>query len=152
MRIPAGVADGQRIRLKGRGGPGRNGGPVGDLYVECRVTPDRIFGRDGDNLTVRVPITFAEAALGAVVEVPTLDGAAVKLRLKPGTQSGSRHRVRHKGVHTSRSRGSAQGDLIVTVDVQVPTDLTAEQRRAVESLAAATTGSPRDGLFNAAGR
>lgn len=148
VRIPAGVADGQRIRLKGRGGPGRNGGPAGDLYVECRVVPDRVFGRDGDNLTVRVPITFAEAALGAVIEVPTLGGSPVKLRLKPGTQSGSRHRVRHKGIHTKR----AEGDLIVTVDVQIPTDLTAEQRQAVESLAAATAGSPRDGLFDAAGR
>src|SRR6185312_9073017 len=146
VRIPAGVSDGQRIRLKGRGGPGRNGGPAGDLYVECHVTAHRLFGRDGDNLTVRVPITFAEAALGATVEVPTLDGAPVKLRLKPGTQSGSRHRVRHKGIQTKRSHG----DLIVTVDVQVPTDLTAEQRQAVESFAAATPTSPRATLFDAA--
>ena len=148
VRIPAGVADGQRIRLKGRGAPGRNGGPAGDLFVECRVTAHRIFGRDGDNLTVRVPITFAEAALGADVEVPTLDGGPVKLRLKPGTQSGSRHRVRGKGIQAKR----AQGDLIVTVDVQIPSELTAEQRQAVESFAAATTTSPRDGLFDAAGR
>jgi molecular chaperone DnaJ len=152
VRIPAGVSDGQRIRLKGRGGPGRNGGPAGDLFVECHVTPHRIFGRDGDNLTVRVPITFAEAALGSTIEVPTLDGAPVKLRLKAGTQSGSRHRVRHKGIASKASRGSSHGDLIVTVDVQVPTDLTTEQRQAVESYAAATTTSPRAGLFDAADR
>src|SRR6478735_10506733 len=81
VRIPAGVADGQRIRLKGRGGPGRNGGPAGDLFVECKVTPHRVFGRDGNNLTVRVPVTFAEAALGGDIDVPTLDGPRVMLRL-----------------------------------------------------------------------
>jgi len=97
---------------------------------------------------VRVPITFAEAALGSTIEVPTLDAGPGKLRLKAGTQSGSRHRVRHKGIQTKRSHG----DLIVTVDVQVPTDLSNEQRQAVESLAAATTSSPRAGLFDAAGR
>lgn len=111
--------------------------------VECRVTAHPFFGRDGDNLTVRVPITFAEAVLGATVEVPTLDGGPVKLRLKPGTQSGSRHRVRHKGIEARSSRGASHGDLIVTVDVQIPSDLTDEQRQAVESFAAATTTSPR---------
>jgi molecular chaperone DnaJ len=139
VRIPAGVADGQRIRLKGRGGPGRNGGPPGDLYVECHVTPHRLFGRDGTNLTLDLPVTFAEAALGGDVEVPTLDGPRVKLRLKPGTQSGSRHRVKGKGIATAK----ATGDLIVTVEVQVPTELDAAQRAAVEALAAATTVSPR---------
>ena len=83
-RIPAGVADGQKIRLKGRGAPGRNGGPAGDLIVECHVTPHRQFGRDGNNLTVRVPISFAEAALGGDIEVPTLDGPTVTLRLRAG--------------------------------------------------------------------
>jgi molecular chaperone DnaJ len=141
-RIPAGVADGQKIRLKGRGAPGRNGGPAGDLIVECHVTPHRLFGRDGNNLTVRVPVTFAEAALGAHIEVPTLDGQRVTLRLKPGTQSGSRHRVRGKGIVTPKSHG----DLIVTVDVQVPTHLNEAQRNALEAFAAATTESPRDRL------
>ncbi len=93
-----------------------------------------------------MPITFAEAALGATVEVPTLDGGPVKLRLKAGTPSGSRHRVRHKGIETKR----AHGDLIVTVDVQVPGELTAEQRAAVEAFAAATTTSPRAALFDGA--
>ena len=138
-RIPAGVADGQRIRLRGRGAPGRNGGPHGDLIVECRVQPHALFGRDGDNLTVRLPITFAEAALGGDIDVPTLDGPRVTLRLRPGTQSGSRHRVKGKGIQTAKH----SGDLIVTVDVQVPSELTPEQRAAVEAFAAATTVSPR---------
>ena len=138
-RIPAGVADGQKIRLKGRGAPGRNGGPVGDLIVECHVTPHPRFGRHGADLTVRVPITFAEAALGGDIDVPTLDGPQVTLRLKPGTQTGTRHRVRGKGIVTQKTTG----DLIVTVDVHVPTELDAQQRAAIEALAAATTVSPR---------
>jgi molecular chaperone DnaJ len=133
-RIPAGVADGQTIKLKGRGGPGRNGGPPGDLLVEIHVTPHPRFARQGNNLTVRVPVTFPQAALGGNVEVPTLDGAHVTLRLPPGTQSGSRHRVRSKGV-TSRK---GAGDMIVTVDVVVPASLSDEQRSAIEQLAAAS--------------
>ena len=139
VRIPPGVSDGQRIRLKGRGGPGRNGGPLGDLIVECKVTPHRLFGRDGDNLLVRVPITFAEAALGGEIDVPTLNGPRVTLRLKPGTASGTRHRVKNKGIERARHTG----DLIVTVEVHVPPTLTPEQKSAVEALAAATTVSPR---------
>jgi molecular chaperone DnaJ len=96
-RIPAGVKDGQTIRLKGRGGPGRNGGPNGDLLVELKVMPHPLFGRSGDDLTVSVPVTFAEAALGADIDVPTLDGQRVTVRLKPGTQTGSRHRVQRQG-------------------------------------------------------
>ena len=143
VRLPAGVADNQRIRLKGRGGPGRNGGPAGDLFVECHVMPHRVFGRDGDNLTIKVPITFAEAVLGADIDVPTLTGAPVKLRVKPGTQSGTRHRVKGKGIETSKRTG----DLIVSVDVEVPKQLSDEQRTAVEALAAATTDSPRAHLI-----
>jgi molecular chaperone DnaJ len=141
-RIPAGVKDGQTIRLKGRGGPGRNGGPAGDLLVELKVTPHPLFGRSGDNLTVSVPITVAEAALGGEIDVPTLDGPRVTLRLKPGTQTGSRHRVRGKGIETPKHTG----DLIVTVNVHVPTDLTDAQREAIEQLAAATTVNPRSSL------
>ena len=141
-RIPAGVADGQKIRLRGRGSPGRYGGPAGDLIVECKVTPHPLFGRDGDNLTVRLPVTFAEAALGSEIDVPTLDGPPVTLRLRPGTTSGSRHRVKGKGIATAKHHG----DLIVTVDVHVPAQLTAEQRAAVEAFAAATTVSPRKNL------
>lgn len=138
-RIPAGVRDGQTIRLKGRGGPGRNGGPNGDLLVELTVMPDAVFGRTGDNLTVTVPITFTEAALGADIDVPTLGGPTVTLRIKPGTQTASRHRVRGKGIETKRSTG----DLIVTVNVVVPEELTDDQRAAIEQLAAATTVIPR---------
>ncbi len=141
-RIPAGVKDGQTIRLKGRGGPGRNGGPAGDLLVELRVTPHPLFGRTGDNLTVSVPVTVAEAALGGDIDIPTLDGPRVTLRLKPGTQTGSRHRVRGKGIQTSKHTG----DLIVTVHVHVPTDLTDAERAAIEQLAAATTVNPRSSL------
>lgn len=143
LRIPAGVVDGQRIRLKGRGAPGRNGGPMGDLFVECRVMPHKFFERDGNNLTVKVPITFAEAALGADILVPTLDDAPVTLRLKPGTQSGSRHRVKNKGIETNKSHG----DLIVTVEVQVPKTLTDEEKVIVEQLAKATKSLPRIDLF-----
>lgn len=142
VRLPAGVADGQRIRLKGRGAPGRNGGPPGDLFVVCKVAPHRLFGRDGKNLTLKVPVTFAEAVLGATIQVPSLDGLPVSLRLKPGTQPGSRHRIKGKGIISS----SDAGDLIVTVDVVVPTTLSDDERAAVEQLAAAGTPSPRQHL------
>jgi molecular chaperone DnaJ len=141
-RIPPAVKDGQTIRLKGRGSPGRNGGPSGDLLVELKVLPHPLFGRTGDHLTVTVPVTFAEAALGGDIDVPTLDGERVTVRLRPGTQSGSRHRVRGKGIETKRG----QGDLIVTVEVQIPEDLTDDQRAAIEQLAAATTVNPRSAL------
>lgn len=142
-RIPAGVADGQTIRLKGKGAPGRNGGPAGDLLVDIKVTPHRLFGRSGQDLTVRIPVTFAELALGADVDVPTLEGDRVTLRLRPGTANGSRHRVRGRGITTtSKQQGTRTGDLIVTVDVVIPTDLTDEQRAAVEQLAATST-NPR---------
>jgi molecular chaperone DnaJ len=146
VRIPAGVADGQRIRLKGRGTPGMNGGPAGDLFVLCHVAAHKIFGRDGSHLTVRLPITFAEAALGADIEVPTLSGEAVTLRLKAGTQSGSRHRVKGKGIASAKTTG----DLIVSVDVVVPTELTDDQKDAVVAFAKASDGSPRDTVFEQA--
>ena len=142
VRIPAGVDDGQRIRLKGRGAPGRNGGPPGDLFVVCKVLPHKLFGRDGRNLTLRVPITYPEAVLGAEIDVPTLGHDKVKLRLKPGTQPGSRHRVKGKGI----TSGTSTGDLIVTVDVVVPTSVSDAERAAVEQLAGATTPSPRTHL------
>jgi molecular chaperone DnaJ len=141
VRIPAGVNDGQRIRLKGRGGAGHNGGPPGDLYVVVRVDSHQLFGRRGRDLTLNVPITFAEAALGATVTVPTLDGP-VTVRIPPGTKSGKTFRVRGRGVP---DRDGA-GDLLVTVDVNVPATLTEEQRQAVEALAAASKESPRSHL------
>jgi len=144
VRIPAGVRDAQTIRLGGRGAPGRNGGPAGDLLVEVTVRAHERFGRSGNNLTVHVPVTFTEAALGAAIDVPTLDGSTVKLRIKPGTQSGSRHRVKGKGIVTQSKRtGTSAGDLIVTIDVSVPTSLSDAERTAIEQLAAATTVDPR---------
>jgi molecular chaperone DnaJ len=139
-RIPAGVNDGQVIRLKGRGGPGFGGGPPGDLLVEISVTPDEHFGRSGNDLTVRVTIDFWQAALGDVIGVPTLRGTDVALRVKPGTQSGSRHRVKGKGITTSSpKKGTTTGDLIVTIDVAVPRHMSKEQKAAVEALKVATT-------------
>jgi molecular chaperone DnaJ len=146
VRIPAGVDDGQKIRLKGRGVPGKNGGPAGDLFVVCHVAAHPVFARDGNNLTVRLPISFSEAVLGADIDVPTLDGSTVKLRLKAGTQSGSRHRVKNKGIESAKNHG----DLIVTVDVAVPTELNDDERQAVEALQQATTDSPRDRIIQLA--
>jgi molecular chaperone DnaJ len=139
VRIPAGVTDGKRIRLKGRGGPGRNGGPPGDLYVISRVAPHDLFGVRGRDLTLTVPVTFPEAALGADVTVPTVDGRTVKLRVPAGTRTGRTFRVKGRGVKAAKGTG----DLLVTVEVAVPTNLTAAERKAVEALAAATDESPR---------
>ena len=139
IRVPAGVQDRQRIRLKGRGGPGRNGGPAGDLYVVVRVRPHDFFGRTGRDLTLTVPVTFAEAALGADVTVPTLEGEPVKIRLPAGTRNGRTFRVKGRGVATKKGTG----DLLATVEVAVPQKLSAAERKAVESLAAAGTESPR---------
>ncbi len=145
-RVPAGVSDGQSIRLKGRGDPGRNGGPAGDLLVELTVTPHPRFGRSGSNLTVTVPLLFSEAVLGATIEVPTLEGSTVTLRLGAGTQAGSRHRVKGKGIALTTKAGTTIGDLIVTVEISVPTVLNDEQRAALEQFAAATTVNPRNTL------
>ena len=139
VRIPVGVADGQRVRVKGKGTPGNNGGPPGDLYVTVHVAPHSLFGRRGDDLLLRVPVTFSEAALGAEVKVPTLDGA-VTVRIPSGTASGKTLRVRGRGMPKA---GGGAGDLLVTVDVVVPRTLSDEQRQAVEALAAAESANPR---------
>ncbi len=147
VRIPAGVANDQRIRLKGKGGPGAQGGPPGDLYVIVKVAPHQLFGRRGRDLTLNVPVTFAEAALGAEIKVPTLDDP-VTVKIPPGTKSGKTFRVRNRGVPSgSATAGSSSpGDLLVTVEVEVPSKLSATQREAVEALAAASTESPRSHL------
>lgn len=137
VRVPAGISDGQRIRLAGKGTPGRNGGPAGDLFIVCHVGGHATFGRDGLNLTVKVAITFAQAALGADVEVPTITGEKVTLRVKPGTQSGTRHRVKGRGIATTKQTG----DLIVTTDVTVPTSLNDAQREAIEAFQRASEES-----------
>ena len=137
VRIPAGVTDGQRIRIKGKGGAGENGGAAGDLYVLVHVTPHPLFGRKGDNVTVEVPVTFPEAALGADIEVPSLKGQKVRLRIPAGTPGGRTFRVRGKGV--SKSNGE-HGDLLVSVAVQVPPTLSEEARAALRAYADAAGG------------
>jgi molecular chaperone DnaJ len=149
VRIPAGVADGQRIRVKGRGGAGANGGPPGDLFVIVGVHGHPLFGRSANDLTLRLPVTFAEAALGADIKVPTLD-ATVTVRIPPGTPSGKVLRVRGKGVApdgNNKDGNTKAGDLLVTVDVQVPVNLTSEQRAAIEALATVLDDDPRAALF-----
>jgi molecular chaperone DnaJ len=144
-RIPAGVKDGQRIRLKGKGAAGENGGPAGDLLVTVHVGSHRIFGRKGDNLTLDAPVTFDEAALGAEIKVPTLGGPPVTLRIPPGTPNGRVFRVRGRGA--PRKDGS-KGDLLVTVDVQVPDQLDEATRAAVTAYRDARSGAdPRAALF-----
>lgn len=133
VRIPAGVKPGQRIKMKERGGPGRNGGPPGDLYVLVHVGHHATFGRRGDDLTTTVRAPFTTFALGGEVHVPTLEDGTVKIHVKPGTQPGSTQRLRGRGVRTAR----ATGDLLVTLQVEVPTTLSEEQRRALDAFAAA---------------
>ena len=144
-RIPAGVKDGAKIRLKGKGAPGEQGGPAGDLFVTVKVTPHRVFGRKGDNLTLDVPVSFDEAALGAEVKIPTLGGAPVTLKLPAGTPNGRTFRVRGKG---ATRRDGSKGDLLATIEVQVPATLDQTAREALEAYRAATAGKPlRNGLF-----
>ena len=139
-RIPAGVKDGQRIKLAGKGAAGEVGGPAGDLFVVVHVRPDRIFGRKGDNLTIEVPVTIDEAALGAHITVPTLDGDPVTLKVPAGTPTGRSLRVRGKGIRN--------GDLLVTIKVQVPAQLNEAQREALEAYRAASGGAdPRAELL-----
>lgn len=142
VKIPAGVTEGQRIKLKGRGGPGRHGGPPGDLYVIVHVGRHELFGRRGRNLTLSVPITFAEAALGADVKVPTLSGEPVTIRIPSGTRSGRTFKVKGKGA----SSANGTGDLLVTVEVAVPQNPSAEERDLIAKLAEASDESPRTHL------
>ncbi|HEY5244806.1 MAG TPA: molecular chaperone DnaJ [Acidimicrobiales bacterium] len=154
VRIPPGVEDGQRIRVKGRGAPGQGMAPAGDLYVVVRVSKDATFGRRGRNLTLTVPISFADAALGTTVTVPTLEDP-VTLRVPAGTQPGTNLRVKGRGVPAGSGRNGAKaGDLLVRVDLSVPKTLTDEQRAAVESLArvlAPSTGADGARVDTAAG-
>jgi molecular chaperone DnaJ len=138
VRVPAGVKDGQRIRLKGKGGKG-DGAPDGDLYLVVHVAKHQVFGRKGDHLTITVPVAFDEAALGATISVPTLDGPTVSIKIPAGTPSGRTFRARGKGGPTrnSAAKDGGRGDLLVTIDVQVPPKLDDESRAAVEALRAA---------------
>jgi molecular chaperone DnaJ len=146
-RIQAGVADGQRIKIAGKGAPGERGGPPGDLYVLVHVEPHPhgVFGRSGSNLTITVPVTFAEAALGAEIKVPSHGGMPVTLRIDAGTPNGRTFRVRGKGV---RRKDGTAGDMLVTVSVQVPQDLNDKARDALETFRDATAGpDPRAELL-----
>jgi molecular chaperone DnaJ len=134
-RIPSGVRDGQRIRLKGKGAPGERGGPAGDLYVMVHVKPHAVFGRDGDNLTVTVPVTFPEAVLGADIKIPVLGGMPVTVKLPAGSANGRTMRVRGKGAPV---REGGRGDLLVTFEVAVPVNLNDEAKAALEGFRAAT--------------
>lgn len=137
VRIPAGVDDGQRIRVPGKGEPGSGGGPAGDLFVRVHVSPHRVFGRSGTDLTVSVPVTFPELALGTTLSVPTLDGK-VSVKVPPGTPSGRTLRVKGKGIVRKDGRG---GDLLVTLQVVVPTTMDDKTRAALASYAEAIKGS-----------
>ncbi|MBE1589407.1 molecular chaperone DnaJ [Nonomuraea angiospora] len=147
-RIPAGVADGQRVKLKAKGAPGENGGPAGDLYILTHVKPHAVFGRSGDNLTITVPVTFTEAALGAEIKVPTLKGMPVTLRIPTGTPNGRTFRVRGRGV--TRKDGT-KGDLLATVEVVVPKTLDDKSRELLSEFNTATAGEdPRAELIQRA--
>lgn len=148
-RIPAGVKDGQRIRLKGKGSPGANGGPNGDLFIVVHVSPHPVFGRDGDNVTVDVPVAFDEAALGGTIKVPTPDGMTVTLRIPAGTSNGRTFRVKGRGV---QSTNKTPGDLLARVVIDVPQDLSDEAKKALEEfqkLRGSVTA--RDSLIQKAG-
>jgi molecular chaperone DnaJ len=145
VKVPAGVKDGTKIRIKGRGEAGVRGGPVGDLYVVVHVHESPLFDRRGDDLIIEVPVTFTEAALGASVRVPTPGGGRVSLKVPPGSQDGRTLRVRGKGA--ARINGGGQGDLLARLRLVVPSKLSKEERELVERLGR-TQADPRAGLFS----
>ena len=148
-RIPAGVKNGARIRLKGKGGKGERGGPNGDLLVDITVSPHPVFDRKGDNITITVPVTFTEAALGGEISVPTPRGGSVTLKVPAGTANGRTMRVKGKGM---RRKDGTNGDLLVTIEVAVPQKLSSEAKEALEAYALQTSDhDPRKDLFSMAG-
>jgi molecular chaperone DnaJ len=149
VNIPAGVKEGSRIRLAGKGEAGLRGGPAGDLFVICHVADSPVFARKGDNLEVEVPITVAEAIGGADVEVPVLHGTK-RLRVAPGTKHGTVQRLRGEGPPVLGGRG--RGDIHYRFVIELPRDLTAEQRQAVDELSKVMNGNPREGLLRRAAR
>jgi molecular chaperone DnaJ len=142
LKVPAGVGNGSTLRLRGKGGPGTNGGPPGDLLVRLRVGTSRLFGRKGNDLTLTVPISYTEAALGAKVEVPTLNGG-VTVKVPSGTPTGKTFRVRGRGISPERGRA---GDLLVTVQVAVPAKVSRSEKKLLEELATHETDHIRDHL------
>jgi molecular chaperone DnaJ len=149
-RIPAGVKDGSRIRLKGKGAPGERGGPHGDLFVVVHITGHPVFVRKGDNITLTVPVTFVEAALGGQISVPVPRGGSVTLRVPPGTTTGRTFRVRDKGI---LRKDGTHGDVLVMVEVAVPQQLSDEATQALRTYAEKTSDhDPRQDLYTLAGR
>jgi molecular chaperone DnaJ len=146
FRIKAGTRDGQRIRLQGKGNAGVNGGPPGDLYVIVRTGTHPVFSRTADDIHLSVPVTIAEAALGAKVDVPTIDGRA-QLRIPPGTQSGQKLRMRERGVENAQVPGQ-RGDEIVTVEVVVPQLNDERSREIMREFAKLNNQDPRVTLFD----
>ena len=148
VKVPAGIQDGQKLKVKGKGQPSPNGGPAGDLVVSIKVKPHAVFTRDGDNIRVSVPVTYAEATLGATIEVPVLGGDPVKLKVAAGTPNGRTLRVKGKGVQF----GSRQGDLLATVEVMVPGHLPAKAKKLLEQFDAELPDeNPRQDLISRAG-
>src|SRR3954467_5348835 len=145
VKIPAGVKDGTRIRMKGKGEAGESGGPAGDLFVVTRVQPSKLFRRRGNDLVVDVPVTYAEAALGATVEVPTPYGDRVSLKVPAGTQDGRQLRIRNHGA--PRLKGGGKGDLIARLRLSVPKKLTKKEREALEELQKVSRENPREELY-----
>ena len=144
VNIPAGVRDGSRVKLAGKGEAGRRGGPPGDLYVVTRVAESPLFKRKGDNLEVEVPITIPEAIKGATIEVPTLNGSK-RIKVQPGTRHGALQRLRGEG--PPRLKGAGRGDIHYRLAIDVPDDLTDEQQAAVDDLAAVLDGNPRERIL-----
>jgi molecular chaperone DnaJ len=138
VKIPEGVKDGARIKLTGRGEPGQPGAPAGDLFVKVEVGPHELFGRRGDDLTLEVPVTYPEAALGAQVAVPTLNGP-VTLKVPAGTPDGKTFRIRGKGA----PRKGGHGDLLVTTKVDVPSKLSREEKELLRQLKESAKRNPR---------
>jgi molecular chaperone DnaJ len=145
FRIKAGTRDGQRIRLQGKGNAGLNGGPPGDLYITVRIGTNPVFTRVGDDIQLTVPVTIAEASLGAKVEVPTIDGRA-QLKIPPGTQNGQKLRMRSRGVESAAHPGQ-RGDQIVTVQVVIPALNDERSREIMRELAKLNPEDPRTALF-----
>jgi molecular chaperone DnaJ len=144
VKIPAGVKDGTRIRLKGKGEPGAAGGPPGDLFVLTRVTPSPLYERRGSDLVIDVPVTYPEAALGATVEVPTPYGDRLSLKVAPGSEDGKLLRMRGHGA--PHLKGGGKGDLLARLKVTVPQKLTKAEREALEQLQKVSRENPRERL------
>lgn len=148
VNIPAGVSDGQKIKLRGKGQPSPNGGPAGDLIIDVHVKPHPVFSRDGNNIRVTVPVTFHEAVVGATIQVPTLGGEPVKLKVSPGTPNGRVLRVKGRGVQGAK----AVGDLLATVEIAVPAHVSDKAMKALAEFEALLPAhDPREDLLNKAG-